>query len=186
LAALANKQGKDVMLHAPISNLANMPLGPGALTPELSKDVFVATLNDDIDAIPHLRGVNNHMGSALPEMTMPMQWVMEVLKARELYFVDSYTTAKSVAGKMAKEQQIPTMTRNVFLDNVQSHEDIDREFKKLLSIAREKGVAVGIGHPYKETLIYLEQALPLLEEQGIELIRASQMIDLQRKATGAW
>lgn len=186
LAELANKQGKEIMLHAPMSNLANMPLGPGALTAELSKEVFIATLNDDIDAIPHLQGVNNHMGSALTEMTMPMQWVMEVLKARELYFVDSYTTAKSVAGKMAMEQNIPTMSRNVFLDNVQSHEDIDREFKKLIKIAREKGVAVGIGHPYKETLAYLEQALPLLEEQGIDLITASQMIELQHNATAAW
>ncbi len=186
LAELANQQGKEIMLHAPMSNLANMPLGPGALTAELSKEVFVATLNDDIDAIPHLQGVNNHMGSALTEMTVPMQWVMEVLKARDLYFVDSYTTAKSVAGKTAMAQNIPTVTRNVFLDNVQTHEDIDREFKKLLKMAREKGVAVGIGHPYKETLIYLEQALPLLEEQGIELITASQMIELQHKATAAW
>lgn len=186
LAEFANQQGKEVMLHAPMSNLANMPLGPGALTAELSKEVFLATLNDDIDAIPHLRGVNNHMGSALTEMALPMQWVMEVLKARDLYFVDSYTTAKSVAGKIAKEQEIPTATRNVFLDNVQSHDDIDREFKKLLKLAREKGTAVGIGHPYKETLIYLEQALPLLEEEGIELITASQMIQLQHDATSAW
>lgn len=186
LAELANSQGKEVMLHAPMSNLANMPLGPGALTEQLSKEDFLKTLNDDIDAIPHLQGINNHMGSALTEMAQPMQWVMEVLKARDLYFVDSYTTAKSVAGKIAREHQIPTVTRNVFLDNVPSHEDIDREFKKLLKLAREKGVAVGIGHPYAETLKYLEQALPLLEEQGIELITASQMIDLQHKATDAW
>jgi len=186
LAELANQRGKEIMLHAPMSNLSNMALGPGALTAELNKEVFVATLNDDIDAIPHLQGVNNHMGSALTEMAIPMQWVMEVLKARNLYFVDSYTTAKSVAGKTAQEQQIPTMTRNVFLDNVQSHEDIDREFQKLLELAREKGVAVGIGHPYKETLAYLELALPLLEEEGIELITASQMIELQHNATAAW
>lgn len=186
LAELAHQHGKEIMLHAPMSNLANMPLGPGALTAELSKDVFLATLNDDIDAIPHIQGVNNHMGSALTELAQPMQWVMEVLKARNLYFIDSYTTAKSVAGKIAREQEIPTATRNVFLDNVQSHEDIDREFKKLLALAREKGVAVGIGHPYIETLIYLEKALPLLEAEGIELITASQMIDLQRDATSAW
>lgn len=186
LAELAHQQGKEVMLHAPMSNLANMPLGPGALTEALDKENFLATLNEDIDAIPHLQGVNNHMGSALTEMDTQMQWVMEVLKARELYFVDSYTTANSVAGKIARELEIPTMTRNVFLDNVQNHEDIDRQFKKLLQLAREKGVAVGIGHPYKETLTYLEQALPLLEEEGIELITASQMIKLQRKATAAW
>lgn len=186
LAELANQQGKEVMLHAPMSNLANMPLGPGALTADLSKELFMQTLNEDIDAVPFLKGINNHMGSALTEMEVPMHWVMEVLKERNLFFVDSYTTAKSVAGKIAQEQEIPTVTRNIFLDNVQSQEDIDREFKKLLSLAREKGVAVGIGHPYKETLMYLEKALPLLEEEGIELITASQMIQLQHATTNAW
>lgn len=186
LAELANQHGKEVMLHAPMSNLANMPLGPGALTPDLDKDTFVETLNEDIDAVPYLQGINNHMGSALTEMETPMRWVMEVLKERQLYFVDSYTTANSVAGKIALEEAIPTMTRNVFLDNVQSHEDIDREFKKLIKLAKEKGVAVGIGHPYKETLLYLEQALPLLEQEGVDLISASKMIRLQQSATDAW
>ena len=186
LAETGFTAGKEIMLHAPMANQANMPLGPGALTADLDKDTFIATLSNSIAAVPHLKGINNHMGSALTEMEEPMRWVMEVLKERQLYFVDSYTTAKSVAGSIANTQHIPTITRNVFLDNIQSEEDIDREFRKLLAMAKERGVAVGIGHPYPETLAYLEKALPLLEQEGINLISASDMITRQAQLKAAW
>lgn len=185
LAEAAHSNGKEVMLHAPMSNLANMPLGPGGLTPSLSKEEFVSTLTQAIDAIPHLRGINNHMGSELTAQENQMQWVMETLKQRNLYFVDSYTTAQSVAGRIAREQEIPTLTRNVFLDNVQTYEDIDREFQRLLQVARENGSAVGIGHPYEATLDYLEKAIPTLAQLNIELIPVSAMIMLQQGATDA-
>lgn len=182
LAELAYTQGKEVMLHAPMSNQANMALGPGALTHDLGKEEFTNTLSAAIEAVPHLRGVNNHMGSALTEEEAPMLWVMETLKEKGLYFVDSYTTAKSVAGRIAKENAVPTITRNIFLDNVQEYDDIDREFKKLIARARSKGVAVGIGHPYQATIDYLEIALPLLDQEGIDLVFASKMIELQKEA----
>jgi polysaccharide deacetylase 2 family uncharacterized protein YibQ len=179
LAELAYTLKKEIMLHAPMSNQAQLPLGPGALTPELNKDEFMKILNASIDAIPHLQGINNHMGSALTELELPMQWVMEVLHSRNLYFVDSRTTAGSVAAKVAKANNIPSITRNVFLDNETTIEDIDIEFKRLVKQAEEHGSAVGIGHPYAETLEYLEHAIPALAEQNIELIFASKMIQLR-------
>lgn len=180
LAEQAHLLNKEVMLHAPMSNLAQMPLGPGGLTDQLTRDDFMTTLEAAIAAVPHLQGVNNHMGSALTGQATQMQWVMEALQKHDLYFVDSLTTAGSVAGRIAREQAIPTITRNVFLDNVITPENIDREFQRLLQLARENGSAVGIGHPYKETLDYLEIALPTLAAQNIELIPASAMIELQK------
>ncbi len=186
LAQAAHANGKEVMLHAPMSNLAAMPLGPGGLTPQLTQEEFVQTLSAALDAVPHLQGINNHMGSELTAQEEPMRWVMQTLQGRNLYFVDSYTTASSVAGHIAREQNIPTLTRNVFLDNVQTAEDIDREFQRLLTLAREKGFATGIGHPYAATLDYLEKTLPTLAALNIELIPVSQMIALQQQATDAW
>jgi len=185
LAETAHGNGKEVMLHAPMSNLANMALGPGGLTPTQSKEEFIATLVAAMAAVPHLKGINNHMGSELTTRDEQMRWVMETLKGQNLYFVDSYTTANSVAGRIAQEADIPTLTRNVFLDNVQTHEDIDREFQRLLQVASEKGFATGIGHPYEATLEYLEKAIPTLSQLNIELIPVSQMIKLQQDATDA-
>jgi len=185
LAEAAHRNGKEVMLHAPMSNLANMPLGPGGLTPALSKEEFVKTLSLALEAVPNLKGINNHMGSELTTLESPMRWVMETLQGRDLYFVDSYTNAASVAGHIAREANIPTLTRNVFLDNVQTHEDIDREFQRLLQVAREKGFATGIGHPYEATLEYLEKALLTLPQLNMELVPVSEMIRLQQGATDA-
>ena len=123
------------------------------------------------------------MGSALTELKLPMQWVMEVLNSRGLYFVDSRTTAGSVAADVAKANNTPSITRNVFLDNEKTPEAIDKEFKRMVKQAKEQGSAVGIGHPYKETLDYLELALPTLAEQNIELIFASKMIQLRALTT---
>lgn len=180
LAEQAHTLNKEVMLHAPMSNVAQMPLGPGGLTDQLTRDDFMTTLETAIAAVPHLQGINNHMGSELTAQETQMQWVMEALQKHELYFVDSLTTAGSVAGRVAREKEIPTITRNVFLDNVTTPESIDREFQRLIQVARENGSAVGIGHPYKETLDYLEIALPTLAAQNIELIPASAMIELQK------
>jgi polysaccharide deacetylase 2 family uncharacterized protein YibQ len=182
LAAAAHRNNKELMLHAPMSNLADIPLGPGGLTMELSQEEFMQTLFTALDSIPNLRGLNNHMGSALTEQETPMRWVMAALKERNLYFVDSYTTARSVAGHIAKEVQIPTLTRNVFLDNEADFDNIDREFKRLLVLAKERGSAVGIGHPYEATLAYLEQAIPALAAENIELISVSSMLEQQREA----
>jgi len=185
LAEQAHSLGKEVMLHAPMSNQAHFPLGPGALTDELSRGEFMQTLTDSIASIPHLQGVNNHMGSALTEQETQMTWVMEALREHDLYFVDSLTTPRSVAGRVAREQQIPTITRNVFLDNETTFENIDREFKRLLALAEKNGSAVGIGHPYIQTLEYLEQALPALAQKNIELVPVSHMLARQQTELNA-
>ena len=178
LAVLAYKSGKEVMLHAPMSNLGQHPLGEGGLTPLLTEEEFTASLLRSIAAVPFAKGVNNHMGSELTGSRLQMQWLMRELKLQGLYFVDSVTTAHSVAPEIAGEFAVPNLRRHVFLDNQATHENIDFEFKRLLAIARSKGSAVGIGHPYPETLAYLEQALRTLEAEGIELITVSRMLEL--------
>ncbi|WP_083264406.1 divergent polysaccharide deacetylase family protein [Pseudohongiella acticola] len=176
LAQMAHDAGKEVMLHAPMSNLAGMALGEGGLTLTLTEAEFTQTLRAAIADIPHIAGVNNHTGSELTAVEQPMQWVMRELKAQDLFFVDSMTTGKSVAARVALENQVPTMKRHVFLDNEASHEAIDREFKRALDIARSQGFAVAIGHPYPETLEYLEQALDDLPALEITLVPASALL----------
>lgn len=185
LARAAHKAGKEVMLHAPMSNMAQHPLGEGGLTPQLSEEEFSASLRRSIDAVPHIRGVNNHMGSELTSAPLQMQWVMRELKARDLYFVDSLTTAKSVAAVTATEFDVPNLRRQVFLDNQATFENIDFEFRRLLQIARQNGSALGIGHPYPETLAYLEQALGTLEHQGIRLVPVSELLELKADQAAA-
>lgn len=173
LAKLAHRQHKEIMLHAPMANTRDFALGPGGLTSDMDENSMALTLRRALQSIPYVQGVNNHMGSLLTQKLQPMDWVMRELRQYPLYFVDSRTIASSVAGEVAEAYQIPSLTRDVFLDHEQTEEFVDRQFKLLIQRARKNGSAIGIGHPHKVTVDYLEKHLPELDAQGVAIATVS-------------
>jgi len=180
LAEQAHLSGKEVMLHMPMDSTHNQPIGPGGLTIEQDRTDYEQRLQKAIAATPHISGVNNHMGSRLTANPERMQWLMQSLKNYPLYFVDSRTSADSVAAITALNHKIPTLERDVFLDHEPNFAFTDAQFKRLIRIARKEGSAVAIGHPYPSTLDYLENALPQLEAKGIHLVTASDLLARQQ------
>ncbi len=176
LAQLAYKQGKEVILHAPMSNTRDMPLGKGGLESGMEYDEFINTLRANLADIPHLRGVNNHMGSQLTQETEPMGWLMDELIRHNLYFVDSRTSADSQALAVAKAYGVPALKRDVFLDNVRTLQHIQQQLLKAIQLAQRNGQAIAIGHPYPQTLQVLEQAPTLLAEHGVQLVPVSHLL----------
>ena len=176
LAELAYQQGQDILLHAPMSNTQGRDPGKGTLTANMAKDEFIRTLKNNLQAIPHVQGVNNHMGSLLTQLPEPMSWVMETLRQQQLYFVDSRTSPSTIAQVKAKAYQLPNLKRDVFLDNNRDENAIHHQLELLLSIADRQGIAVAIGHPYPETLSVLEQVLPGLALRGYQLTTISQLL----------
>jgi len=176
LAQLAAATGKEVILHAPMSNLLHKPLGPGALTVAMSEQELRETLGKSLDQLPYVRGVSNHMGSQLTSMREPMQWVMEELISRQLYFIDSRTSAETLAADVAAEYGIPNLSRQVFLDNEPDFDAIDARFQELLQRADQEGIAIAIAHPYPETLDYLQHILPTLVTSRYRLALVSEIL----------
>ena len=179
IAKSAHKSGKEIMLHAPMSNHNNEALGPGGLTPDMDKQTFLDTLTADILSIPYVQGVNNHMGSELTTHKKQMTWVMEELKKRDLYFIDSLTNGASVAHRTARQHHIPAQVRDVFLDHDNNTAAIEAAFRKLIKISKRNGYAIGIGHPYPTTLSVLERLLPELEANNIELVHVSDLLKIK-------
>ena len=175
LAEKAFNNNKEVILHAPMENLSAFPLGPGALTLKLTKEEFQKILRSDIQSIPHVQGINNHMGSLLTQKIQPMNWLMETIKKDQLYFIDSFTSAKSIAYTQAIKHNIPALKRQVFLDNDKRLSALTRQWNQAIKIAKEKGHAILIGHPYDESHAFLKKQIPTLIDQGIELAPASQL-----------
>ena len=176
LAQRAHQRGKEIMLHAPMSNHHNYPLGRGGLVSGMQRAELLAVLRQNLASIPHVRGVNNHMGSQLTEQAEPMRWVMEELKMRRLYFVDSRTSARTQALMAAQAIQLPSRKRDVFLDDERTRDNIDHQLRRALELARKQGSAIAIGHPYPETLAALEQLQPLLDYYQVQLVKASQLM----------
>lgn len=182
LAERGHRQGKEIMLHAPMSNEQQLPLGRGGLYSGMSQVDFLAVLASDLADIPHVQGVNNHTGSQLTREAEPMAWLMAELKRRQLYFVDSRTTAKTLAEASAQAIGLAHARRDVFLDHSQAPEHIARQLQQALRLAKRNGSAIAIGHPHPETLKQLEMLPSLLASEQVQLVHASALMKQEKVA----
>jgi len=176
LATEAKKSNKEVMLHAPMSNVHNIPVGKNGLTETMNEAHFKQALNDSLNSVPNISGVNNHMGSLLTQKAIPMEWLMSALSERQLYFIDSRTTSHSVAWNVAQSLNIPSLKRDVFLDHEPTKAFIHDQFQRMMAIAKKQGYAVAIAHPHPKTLEYLKDQLHTLQKQNIDLVTASELV----------
>jgi len=187
LAEKAYASRKEVMLHLPMQAVNEEPREAGELTLDMTRRQFNRTLQGDLDAVPHVSGINNHKGSLLTRHPGHMAWLMQDMSRQGgLFFVDSRTTAATVARQLAAEYRIPSIDRKVFLDNVQTTSAIQEQFRRLLDIARREGSALGIGHPHEETLAVLRQELPRLADYNIRLVSVSRLIEIEHRRKGVW
>jgi polysaccharide deacetylase 2 family uncharacterized protein YibQ len=131
-----------------------------------------------LSEFPNIKGINNHMGSHLTEIGYFMRPIMESIKAyrSQLYFLDSRTSALSVAYIEALNSGLDSVRRDIFLDNDHANlESIKFQFKLWLKKARDNGSAVAIGHPHPNTMTHLTENLPLLEKD-FRFMRISALI----------
>ncbi|QJD59521.1 divergent polysaccharide deacetylase family protein [Pseudomonas sp. gcc21] len=182
LAKEASAAGRTVIVHLPMQNGANLSPGPGALFADMDRDTFTATLEDNLEDFGPVAGVNNHMGSLLTTLRPQMNWLMAELRERDLFFVDSRTSAQTQAAFAAEEHGVAHISRDVFLDNELSPVALQNAFGRALAEAREKGVAVLIGHPHEQTLAFLERVLPGLEErEGVRVVAIGELLGQGRR-----
>ncbi|QPG05394.1 divergent polysaccharide deacetylase family protein [Salinimonas marina] len=176
LAYRAQQQGRDIMLHLPMAARLDKPLGPLALTAQMSVAQIAHTTATALDSLPMAIGLNNHMGSRLTEQPVAMQALMQTLKNRGIFFIDSRTTAASVAESVARAMGVPAARRDVFIDHEPRVEFMQQQFARLVSLAQQQKVAIGIVHPHPQTLHFLQHQLTLLPARNIELVAVSDII----------
>ncbi|MCF5224445.1 divergent polysaccharide deacetylase family protein [Pseudomonas syringae] len=168
----AHRAGKTVILHMPMDPAT----GPYAWHPELPLPELESRLNAALLKVPYAAGINNHMGSRMTAEPVAMTWLMAELQRRHLFFVDSRTSAKTVAAAEAQRIGLASVSRDVFLDDERTAEAITRQLQTAIKLAQKHGSAVVIGHPYPVTLDVLERELPKLKAQGVEWIDLRSMI----------
>ncbi|ABK45993.1 protein of unknown function DUF610, YibQ [Magnetococcus marinus MC-1] len=178
LVNMAHKKGQEIILHQPMQpqGYPRVNPGPGALLEGMDADEIAEVLNHNLERFPEVVGINNHMGSALTENRVIMNDVMKVLVKRELYFIDSRTSPRSVAYRAALSHGVPRAKRSVFLDNKRTVAAILKRLQEAEEIAKRSGSAIAIGHPYGVTLQALKQWLPGLQARGIVVVRASNLL----------
>lgn len=176
LIEIAYQTDKTILLHLPMEPKGSeWNPGVGALLLSLNDEQQKALIEENLAMVPYATGINNHMGSLYTENTASMLRLLEEIKKRELFFVDSFTTANSVGYGLAKRLGVKTARRHVFLDNVNSVEKICTQLEKLVITAEKNGEAIGIGHPKQETFDALEKCIPLYEKR-VEFVGVSKLV----------
>lgn len=177
VAATAHKNGRDVLLHLPMEPMEypHVNPGPGALLVSMSTDTLLDVLNQDLDAVPYIKGVNNHMGSRLTIEPGALYPIFTVLKKKGLFFIDSRTTRHTICRPSARLFQLPFAQRDVFLDHVRTAEFVKGQIKTLIRLAKRNGQAIGIGHPNVVTYKVLSEQLPEICRK-VELVPVSELI----------
>lgn len=172
--------GCEIMLHLPMEpeNYPEKNPGPGALFTFMTHDDIRNTIREDILSVPGASGVNNHMGSLFTLREDLLKVVLEELRGKGLYFVDSRTVTGTAAQKVARRLGVPTARRAVFLDNVEDGAAIAAQLEQLFQVAARDHTAIGIGHYRENTLLVLAAEVPRLRKQypGVELVHASSVV----------
>jgi uncharacterized protein len=183
-AEQAHRAHREVMLHLPMQAEPGSALtpGPGALRVGMGPAEVSRTIEDDLASVPYATGVNNHMGSRATADAALMAAVMKVLAGRRLYFIDSRTTAATVALDAARAAGLPTFYRSVFLDDEENVGYTLGQLRKFRELVDRQGVALAIGHPHPTTMAALARFLPELERDDIELVPASELVRLPEVA----
>ena len=178
VAEAAHAKGFQVMVHMPMEpqGYPRQRMEQNGLLLSQSDAEIEKRLRGYLQAVPHATGANNHMGSRFTEDRAKMATVLGVLKGKGMFFIDSMTSPHSVGYTLAREMGLEAGSRNVFLDNVQDVDAIREQLEELVGLARKKGVAIGICHPRKTTILALTAAMPLLHKEGINFVHVSELV----------
>ena len=171
------RHGHELMVHMPMEpETWDQNPGPNALLRDLEPDELRQRLNWGLNQFEGFSGINNHMGSLFTQSPAHMELVMNSLIDSGLYFLDSRTSPHSVGYEMALKMGVPTMTRDVFLDNDRNVPDIHAQLDKALAMAHKKGWSISIGHPYPQTLKALQSWLPKAKREGVRFVHMSNLM----------
>ena len=177
IAEEALQHGYQVMLHLPMQSVANEAPEKEELRPGMSGAQVQSMLGEMIESVPNAVGVNNHQGSQATSDPALMNELMPALRNWNLFYVDSRTTAATVAFDTARHDGVPTAFRNVpFLDDVREAGAIRKQLQLALRGAKEKKTAIAIGHPHPATLQALRDFLPTVRANGVKLVFVSELV----------
>ena len=178
VAEEAYRRGDEVLLHLPMeSESADVEQEESELRVGMSTEQVESMVAAMLETVPHATGVNNHQGSRATADATLMQALMPALRARGLFFIDSRTSAATIAYDTAERFGVRAASRKIFLDDTPTKEAVLEQLKLAERNAVQNGSAIAIGHPHPATIEALTDEVPRLEARGIRLVFASATVN---------
>ena len=177
-ALLAYRDGSEVMLHLPMEpkNGEQYSLEKNTVRTGMDSKRVQKILEDALKQVPHVRGINNHMGSKATEDPQVMEALMQVLKKEGLYFIDSNTSFQTLGPEMARKAGVASRRNDQFIDREKKIEAIKNAIRLAMRKAKQEGRAVAIGHPHPLTARAIKEMISEIEKEGIRLVFASEVV----------
>ncbi len=172
-----HSRGFELILHLPLEPFEKFRLEQNTIMTSMTEGEVLAVLKKDLEDIPFVKGVSNHMGSKATTDEKTMGVIFRELKKRRLYFLDSFVSSESVGARLAERMNLPFAKRDIFLDNKSDTEYIKTQLYKLKTKAKMYGEAVGIGHDRRNTILVLKEMMPVLEKEGYKFVFVSQLLN---------
>ncbi|EAK5811040.1 divergent polysaccharide deacetylase family protein [Campylobacter coli] len=161
------------MVHLPLAAMNYTKPELDTLNPSDSEKRIFKKIQQVKKDFKDLKFINNHTGSLFTSDEKAMKKLYKAFEKEELIFVDSKTIASSKAPKVAKALGQIYIQRDVFLDNRDDVAYIKNQLIEAVRLAKQKGFAIAIGHPRKNTFKALEQSKDLLK--SVELVYLSEI-----------
>jgi len=173
----AHAKNHEIILHLPLEphNAAKHPLEKNTILTTMTDEQIIGILEKQITYVPHLKGINNHMGSKATEDERTMNLVFEQIRKKNLYFLDSYTSDNSIVQKVANSKNVKILKRDIFLDDKNDPDSILKELTKAKATAAAKGFAIVIGHARELTMDVLKNALKQTQQDGFRFVYLSEL-----------
>ncbi|MDF2569883.1 MAG: Divergent polysaccharide deacetylase [Sporomusa sp.] len=176
-ASRALSAGHVVMLHLPLEPMsAAEGTEPTVITVSMTDEEIKQTVQKAISSIPGVKGVNNHQGSKATADRRVMKTVLGVIKSNNLFFIDSRTNGQTVAAEVSRQMGLRTGENELFIDNSSDVDLIKKQLRKAVDIAHKNGSVTVIGHARPNTVIAVREMIPEIEEAGIRLVYANQLL----------
>jgi polysaccharide deacetylase 2 family uncharacterized protein YibQ len=177
-AEMLHRAQRETLLHLPMEpdSYPREKPGNGALFTDMNDEELVFQLEKDLAAVPYISGVNNHMGSKFMGDEKKLSLIFSKLKKKNLFFIDSRTSANTKAFAAAEKVGLPVAARKIFLDNSRDYNEI---YNNLINIAKNNGdvsPVIIVGHPYPETIRAINDAIKVIREKGVSIVPVSQII----------
>ncbi|MGB5217962.1 MAG: divergent polysaccharide deacetylase family protein [Smithella sp.] len=176
-AEMFHKAKKETLLHLPMEPVSypDEKPGEGALFTDMSDEEIALQLRKNFTAVPYVSGVNNHMGSKFMMDEKKLSVVFKELKKRNMFFVDSRTSADTKTSAVAGKTGLKMVERNIFIDN---NRDYNKIYGNLMNVANgaDTSAEIIIGHPYPETVRALKDATKIMRQKGVSIVPVSRLI----------
>ncbi len=173
---LSNFNNFQLILHLPLEPIDPKDTEEDMVMTDMNKEEIEIEVNDYLKEIgQYVVGANNHKGSKFTSNRNQMKNLLEVLKKKDLFFVDSFTYKDSIAYQVAKELNVKTARRDVFLDNSSNKEDIKARLDETVELAKANGTAIAIGHSRPSTISVLKEEMK--KYKNVEFVKVSNLLE---------